>query len=102
MPRGTHALTGLGGKKEGRCRLVQAAGRETKAALSPPAGIVIVFPLRRPSKIRRCQNGARAQGFASPRKTGAPLRSALRSGRCRTRDGRLRREHDDDSAGITY
>jgi hypothetical protein len=30
---------------------------------------------------RKCQNGARAQGFAAPRKTSAPLRSPRRSDR---------------------
>ena len=63
-----------------------------------------MFPLRRPSELRNCQNGARAQGFASPRKTRAPLRPPLRSGRTVNRDGWLRREHDEDDqfAGIIY
>ena len=52
-----------------------------------------VFPLRRSSeRVGECQNGARRQGFASPRHSARPCR--LRAVPARdSRDERLRREH---------
>jgi hypothetical protein len=42
---------------------------------------VLILPGPPVGDVRKCQNGARTQGFATPRNPGAPLRAARRSGR---------------------
>jgi hypothetical protein len=55
-------------------------GPAVQAKRSKPTSRIMI-PLRRPSKLSPCPNGARRQGFASPRQTaGAPLTAARRSG----------------------
>lgn len=62
-------------------------------ALSSPAGCRGKLPPARPSPIGECQNGARAQGFATPRqKTARPCALRAVQAKRQTGDGRLRRD----------
>jgi hypothetical protein len=57
--------------------------RKTNSGLT--SRITQVTPPNPPVASPNCQNGARPQGFASPRNTSAPLRPPLRSGTATSR-----------------
>ena len=62
-----------------RDRIADGGGAEVNQRCSEPTSRMAAHPAKPPVEIPESQNGARAQGSAPPRQSGAPLRPPRRS-----------------------